>query len=63
MKSEDQPDLFRNSPGALAKAYRVAADTARVDPHWTPQEGERRAREYENEAARLEALACRSSAG
>ncbi|MFC0677504.1 hypothetical protein ACFFGH_06525 [Lysobacter korlensis] len=49
-----QPDLIRNSPPELAKAYRVAADTVRRDPHWAPSDAEKRARLYEREAERLE---------
>jgi hypothetical protein len=49
-----QPDLIRNSPPALAKAFRLAADTARCDPHFTPEAAEARARYYLSEAERLE---------
>ena len=49
-----QPDLIRNSPPELAKAYRLAADTVRRDPHWMPSEAEKRAAFYEREAERLE---------
>lgn len=49
------PLLFaQHSPTAKAAALRVAAETARRDPYWTPEQGEQRAREYEREAERLE---------
>lgn len=48
-----QPDLIRNSPPELARAFRVAADTARRDPHFAPDEAERRAAYYEREAERV----------
>lgn len=58
MKSHGrQPDLIRNSPPELAKAYRVAADTERRNPYFTPDEGERRARHYEAKAQALESRA------
>lgn len=38
-----QLDVFRHSDAAQAAAYREAAKTARVDPHWT--EEQRAARE------------------
>lgn len=49
-----QPDLIRNSPPELARVYRIAADTARRDPHFTPDAAEARARYYLAEAERLE---------
>jgi hypothetical protein len=49
-----QPDLIRNSPPELARAYRLAAETARRDPHFAPHDAEQRARFYEREAERLE---------
>lgn len=57
MKSTEQTELFRHSAPFLAKAYREAAAAARLDPHWTPDEGEKRAQYFEREAARLEHLA------
>lgn len=47
----------QHSPTALARALRIAADTARRDPYWTPDDGEQRAQQYEREAERLEHLA------
>ena len=52
-----QPDLIRNSPPELAKAYRLAAETERRNPHFTPDAAEARARYYEREAERLERAA------
>lgn len=49
-----QLDVFRNSPAATARAYRECAETARRDPHWTPEQGEARARYYEQQAEKLE---------
>jgi hypothetical protein len=49
-----QTDWLRDSPAAQAAALRVMAQTARIDPHWTPEQGESRARYYETEAERLE---------
>ena len=46
--------MAQHSPSALARAYRVAAETARMDPFWTPEDGERRARQYLAEAEKLE---------
>lgn len=54
MKSTDQLDLIRHSDAAKAHAYRVAADTARVDPFWTEEERAKRAAYYEAEAKRFE---------
>jgi hypothetical protein len=57
MKLSAQPNLFQHSDQAKAQAYRVAAETARRDPHYTPDEGERRAQWYEREAERYEVRA------
>ena len=55
MRSDNnQMDVFRHSDAALAAAYRCAAETARRDPHFSPEEGERRARAYEAEARKYE---------
>lgn len=54
MKSTDQFDLLRHSDAAKANAYRVAADTARVDPFWTEEERAKRAAYYEAEANRFD---------
>lgn len=53
MRSDVQPDLIRNSPPELARAYRVAADTERRNPYFAPDEAERRAAHYEREAERV----------
>lgn len=57
MKSTEQTELFRHSAPFLAAAYKEAAKAARIDPNWSPDDGERRAQFYEKEAARLEHLA------
>lgn len=49
-----QLDLYRHSDEAMARAYRIAAETARRDPNFTPDEGERRARAYESQAQQYE---------
>jgi hypothetical protein len=49
-----QRDLFRDSPRAMAQAFRVAAESARINPFETPDQAERRAQHYEAEAQRLE---------
>lgn len=54
MKLSRQLDLVRNSDPEIARAYRVAADTARFDPFWSPEERAKRAAFYEAEAAKYE---------
>lgn len=49
-----QLDVFRDSPQAIAAAYREAALTARVDPFWTEEQREHRVRYYTEQAERLE---------
>jgi hypothetical protein len=49
-----QLDVFRDSPQAQAAAYREAALTARVDPYWTEEQREARARYYQEQAERIE---------
>lgn len=49
-----QLDVFRDSPQAKAREYRIAADTARFDPHWTEEQRAARERYYLAEAARIE---------
>lgn len=51
-----QPDLLLHSPPELAKAYRVAADAARINPFETHEQREARARHYEAQAEALERL-------
>lgn len=51
MRSDNnQLDLLRSSDAELAKAYRIAAETAKIDPFWTPDEAMKRAAYY-NELA------------
>lgn len=52
-----QLDVFRHSDAAQAAAYRKAAETARVDPFWTQEQREARARYYTEQAERLEEAA------
>jgi hypothetical protein len=49
-----QRDLFRDSPRAMAHHFRVAAETERRNPFFTPDQAESRAKFYEAEAQRLE---------
>lgn len=49
-----QRDLFRDSPRAMAHAFRVAAESARTNPYESPDDAERRAQHYLAEAQRLE---------
>lgn len=49
-----QLDVFRHSDAAQAAAYREAAKTARVDPHWTEEQRAAREAFYLAEALRLE---------
>lgn len=49
-----QRDLFRDSPRAMAHHFRVAAETERRNPFFTPEQAERRANYYLAEAQRLE---------
>lgn len=50
-----QMDLYRNARPQLAKAYREAASTALVDPHFTPAEQRARHDHYISKAKELEA--------
>ena len=54
MRHDQQLDLIRHSDAAIAAAYRQAAETARVDPFWTDDQREARARHYLAEASRIE---------
>lgn len=54
MSAVMQLDVFRHSDAAQAAAYREAAMTARVDPYWTEEQREARARHYTEQAERLE---------
>ncbi len=49
-----QKDIFRDSPQAEAARLRVCAQTARVDPYFTPGEQARRAAYYTQQAETLE---------
>lgn len=51
---EQQLDIFRNRQWTAAE-WRAAAETARIDPYWTPEQGEQRARYYEQKAKEAEA--------
>jgi hypothetical protein len=57
MKVPLHTKMAQHSPSALARAYRVAAETARRDPYWSPSDGEVRAKQYEQEAVRIESRA------
>jgi len=50
----NQRDLIRESDASLALAYRVAAETALRDHHFTQAERERRAEYYLAQARRHE---------
>lgn len=54
MRLSNQPNLFQHSDQAKAHAFRVAAETARRDPYWSPEDGERRAQAYEAQAREIE---------
>lgn len=55
MRSDNnQPDLLRNADAELAKAYRTAAETARIDPFWTPEDASKRAAYYTSMAEQYE---------
>lgn len=54
MKSTSQPDLLRYADAALAQAYRDAADTERRNPYYPPDEAEKRANYYLDQAQALE---------
>lgn len=59
-----QLDIFEHDPARLAKANRVAAETALMDVQFTATERQERHDYYLGEAVRLEALArqCRPTA-
>lgn len=52
--SATQLDLLRHSPAELARAYRIAADTALANPWLSALERKRRAEYYRGEAERIE---------
>lgn len=52
-----QLDIFEHDPARLAKANRVAAETALIDVQFTASERQERHDYYLGEARRLEALA------
>jgi hypothetical protein len=58
-----QLDIFEHDPARLAKANRVAAETALIDVQFTASERQERHDYYLGEALRLEALArqCQSA--
>jgi hypothetical protein len=49
-----QLDLIRHSDAGLALAYRQAAEAARRNPFETPDQAEKRARHYDEQAQRYE---------
>jgi hypothetical protein len=49
-----QLDLYRHTDAAMAEAFRRAAETARNNPFETPDQCERRAAHYEEQAKRCE---------
>ena len=49
-----QMDLIRHSDAALAKANRVAAQSALTNPFFTPEQAQQRHDYYMAEAARFE---------
>lgn len=61
MRSDDQLDLFRHDPLRLAALYRIAADVALHDPHWSPADQRRRHDNNINYAERLERAALEQS--
>ncbi len=52
-----QLDIIHHSPSALARAYRIAAETEQRNPYFPPGERERRAAAHTAEAERLERIA------
>lgn len=54
MSAVMQLDVFHHSDKSQAAAYRKAAETALVDPFWTEEQREARARYYTEQAERLE---------
>jgi hypothetical protein len=54
-----QSDIFRDSPAARAQRFRIAAETERNNPYFTPDERERRAAYYEQQAEACEREGCR----
>lgn len=42
MSRKPAPDLFRDSPHAEAERNRICAQVALIDPHWPPEERQRR---------------------
>jgi hypothetical protein len=57
MKFAESLQGFRVGPAKMAESYRIAAETARCDPFYSPDEGERRARYYEAQAREWESRA------
>lgn len=52
-----QLDIITHSPSAMARAYRIAADTERHNPYFSPAERTQRADAHLREAERLERIA------
>lgn len=49
-----QTDIFRDDPRRMVRAYREAAETALVDPHYTLAERQKNHDYYAAEADKLE---------
>lgn len=49
-----QLDLYRNSPDRMAQAYRTAAESALVDPHFPQKVRQQRHDHYITKARELE---------
>lgn len=54
MRSDQQTDIFRDSPARLASLFRTQADTALHHPYWTPEQQRQRHTYYTQQAERLE---------
>lgn len=57
MKFDAALQGFRHGPDKMADSFRLAAETARRDPFWSPDDGEKRAQAYEAQAREWEAIA------
>lgn len=57
MTTPQQLDIITHNPAALARAYRIAAETERHNPYFTPAERAQRAAAHATEAERLERIA------
>ena len=50
-------DYYHDTPAAMARVYREAAEIALLDPNFTEAEREKRAKYYQDEAAKQDAKA------